>query len=241
MALITFFSLSVKSQIRIVEVDPSTDNVKIHNYGSTAVNLTNYWFCSQVVYGSLGSMTVVSGSLNLAPSADVIVTSSVNLATSADLGLYNSSTFGSTTAMTDFTQWGGSFVFPNGRENVAVSKGIWTSGTFINKTPPYVYTGNGMQNGAQFWGSVLSATDFELGSNFNVYPNPSTTNLNIVFKNRITNGLLEVYDMLGKRTMSYIINSENFSNINVSNLKSGLYLVKVTFEGSTETKRFIKG
>jgi hypothetical protein len=235
-----FFGINVKAQVRLVEVDPSTNNVKIHNYGGTTVDLSNYWFCSQIVYGRLGLMTVVSGSLNLEPNQDVVVTSSVNLNTAADLGLYITSSFASTTAMSDFTQWGGSFPFPSGRENVAVAKGIWTAGTFVNVTAPYEYTGDGNQNGFQFWETLLGLEDFKIGSNYNLYPNPTNSLLSITFKNENFNGTLEVYDMIGKKVMSQSIGSNKLISIDISNLKKGLYLLKISFDGKSETKKFIK-
>lgn len=237
---ILLFSIQAEAQIRLVEVDPATNNVKIHNYGASTVDLTNYWFCSQIVYGRLGLMTVVSGSLNLAPSQDVVVTSSVNLDVAADLGLYSSSSFGSTTAMTDFTQWGGSFPFPAGRENVAVAKGIWTTGTFVNVAAPYQYNGDGGQNGFQFWQTLLGVEDFKMGSNFNLYPNPSHTHLSIAFRYEIPNVAIEVYDMLGKKVWTQNLSYNKLTSINISNLDSGLYLIKVSYDGKSETKQFIK-
>lgn len=237
---VLLFSIQAEAQIRLVEVDPATNNVKIHNYGATTVDLTNYWFCSQIVYGRLGLMSVVTGSLSLAPNQDVVVTSSVNLDVAADLGLYSSSSFGSTTAMTDFTQWGGSFPFPAGRENIAVAKGIWTAGTFVSVAAPYQYNGDGGQNGFQFWQTLLGIEDFKIGSNFNVFPNPSNTSLSIAFRNEIPNVTLEVYDMLGKRALTQKLSYNKLTSIDISNLDSGLYLIKVSYDGKSETKQFIK-
>ena len=48
----------------------------------------------------------------------------------------------------DFVQWGSA---GNGREDVAVAKGIWIAGTFVSGDEPFTYTGNGGQNGSDFW------------------------------------------------------------------------------------------
>jgi len=87
---IILFSINVEAQVRIVEVDPATETVKIHNYGASSVDISAYRFCSQILYRTLNTQTTVqSGSLNLAPNAEVVVT--VNDAyladTAADLGL----------------------------------------------------------------------------------------------------------------------------------------------------------
>jgi hypothetical protein len=86
----------------------------------------------------------------------------------------------------------------------------------------------------------LGVEDFESGSSFNVYPNPSDSRLNIQLKQGIINGQIEIFDMLGKQVINHTLNSENLSTINISELNSGLYLIKVSFEGSSETKRFVK-
>lgn len=241
---IILFSINVEAQVRIVEVDPATETVKIHNFGATSVDISAYRFCSQILYRTLNTQTTVqSGSLNLAPNAEVVVT--VNDAylddTAADLGLYlPTGSFGSPANMVDFMQWGGSFSFPNGREDVAVAKGIWTAGTFVNVAPPYEYIGDGGQNGFQFWNTLLGVQDFKIGSNFNLYPNPTNSILSITFKNEIPNGTLEVYDMLGKKTLSQALDSNQLTSIDISKLNSGLYLIKISYDGKSETKQFLK-
>jgi len=232
------FNLHTTAQVRIVEVDPATERVKLHNYGTTTVNIANYWFCSQIVYGQLSGMSVISGSLNLAAGADVELTSSVSLDAAADLGLYNTNSFGSTTAMQDFTQWGGSFSFPSGRENVAVAKGIWTAGTFINLPAPYEYIGDGAQNGSPFWDSLLSVEDNKLDQ-FRIIHNPSSTKLLLSLPKQSETYVLDVFDVLGKKLLSKVLSSESPA-INVSKWNNGMYLIRLSTENEAQTKRFIK-
>lgn len=241
LTLLTLFSFKVNAQLRIVEVNPATETIKIHNYGATAVDISTYRLCSLITYRTLNTQTTVqSGSLNLAANATVVVT--VNDAylndTAADLGLYlPSGSFGSAANMVDFTQWGSG---GNGRENVAVTKGIWAVGTFISDPAPYEYIGNGSQNGFQFWDTLLNVENFENATRFKVYPNPSTSTLNIQLKQGVLNSQIEIFDILGKRVINQILGAEGFSTINVSELNSGLYLIKVSSDGISETKRFIK-
>ncbi|WP_040253521.1 T9SS type A sorting domain-containing protein [Psychroserpens mesophilus] len=237
-AIFTLASQTSDAQIRMIEVDPATNTVKIRNYGSTTVDLTSYWFCHLFTYTQLGSGTVQSGSLNLGPGQDVVVTASSNFNdASSDLGLYQTSSFGSTTSMQDFVQWG---TFGQGRENIAAMKGIWTAGSFINVSPPYQYNGDGNQNGFQFWDTLLGISDFNLGLNLKLYPNPSDDVLNITLQNSEANLGIQLYDILGKLVIQKTINTTDLAQIDVSELKEGLYLVKFTIGDSTETKRFIK-
>jgi len=50
--------------------------------------------------------------------------------------------------MVDFTQWGAGGI---GRESVAVTKGIWSTGDFICGSDPFNYIGDGVQNGLNYW------------------------------------------------------------------------------------------
>ena len=86
----------------------------------------------------------------------------------------------------------------------------------------------------------LSTEDFEVGSNFNFYPNPGNSILSLTFKNQVIDGTIEVYDMTGKRVLFQSLNLSKLFSINISNLESGLYLVKASSNGTSETKRFIK-
>ena len=74
---------------------------------------------------------------------------------------------------------------------------------------------------------------------FQISPNPAKTNITINFPSFINDVSVEVYDILGKKILSKKINSIS-SNINVSKWNSGIYLIRVSTENTTSTKRFIK-
>ena len=122
-AILHLSTLHTQAQVRITEVTISTRNVEVTNFGTAAVNLSGWFFCHRFTYPGL------SGSI--APKESRQFTVNFNQ-TSSDLCLYNSGSFGTTTAMEDFIQWGASGI---GRENVAVSKGIWTAGFFFAVPP----------------------------------------------------------------------------------------------------------
>jgi len=116
--------------VQLVEVDPVDNIVEIFNGTSDIVDLTNYWLCSRISYERLGTSTVVSGALSILPGQrTVFKTSTLNFNNaSADLGLYSTNSFADPNSMVDFVQWGAGGL---GRESVAVSKGIWTTGDFV--------------------------------------------------------------------------------------------------------------
>jgi len=69
-------------------------------------------------------------------------------------------------------------------------------------------------------------------SSLKIYPNPATSNFRI-------QGLkvdhIELYNILGSK----VLDVRNTNSANVSNLKNGAYLVKITAQGTSVTKKLI--
>lgn len=236
-----FIFVQTHAQIRIVQVDTSTESVTIHNYGGSTVNISSYYLCNFPDYKILSGMSITNGTLNLVAGTDVTVTSTVVLDNAnGELGLYlNNSNFGNSANMLDYMQWGNA---GHTRESVAVSAGVWPSGDFINIAPPYEYTGDGSgsQIGDSFWGTVLGIKDFENNITFTISPNPTTSILNIQLSKSFIDGNVKVFDVLGKHILTKEINSNHLTQLDVSNISKGLYLVKVSTGKNIQTKRFIK-
>ena len=71
---------------------------------------------------------------------------------------------------------------------------------------------------------------------FKMYPNPITNG--ILHIRTLENGVksIQIFDILGKRVLSRdIINPQ----INLSNLKSGVYILKVTENNRTATRKLV--
>lgn len=85
---------------------------------------------------------------------------------------------------------------------------------------------------------LLSVGNMELKDNFYVYPNPSSDVLNLKLPNNTTAVNIEIFNIVGKNVYT---SKEMISNqINVSNLKSGLYFITINFENYSVTKKIIK-
>ena len=136
--------------VRLTAVNPAEDRYEIGNYGGETMDISNYRLCSELRYTTnLTSLTIESGSLSLESGQTVTLSGFSINDTGADLGIYEASgEFSSSTAMVDYMQWGKA---GNGRESVAVSKGIWTLGDYVSGQGPFVYTGDGNQNGNSYW------------------------------------------------------------------------------------------
>ena len=74
--------------------------------------------------------------------------------------------------------------------------GIWASGTFLSVavTPPYVYVGNGMENGITFWDSLLSTDDFSFKNNLSLAPNPNRGEFTIYSRSSSAITKIKIYN-----------------------------------------------
>ena len=83
-------------------------------------------------------------------------------------------------------------------------------------------------------GAVLGVDDNNFNRSFRIYPNPTSSILNIQMVNDFEEA--EVYNLQGQKLLT-----SNTKNIDVTNLSSGVYIVKVlSTTGSSASKRFIK-
>lgn len=73
---------------------------------------------------------------------------------------------------------------------------------------------------------------------FTISPNPASNELNIILKTK-EEASIEVYNLLGKNIYSGKLATMQYS-IDISNWKSGIYLVKVITDDKSITKRFVK-
>ena len=84
--------------------------------------------------------------------------------------------------------------------------------------------------------SSLSIADNGLDTS-SIYPNPVKSKLYINLASN-QNTIVEIFDILGKRVLKTQINSSD--SINVQTLKSGVYILKLTQNNSSVSKKLIK-
>ncbi|WP_379963414.1 T9SS type A sorting domain-containing protein [Epilithonimonas sp. UC225_85] len=93
----------------------------------------------------------------------------------------------------------------------------------------------------------LSVADFGKKGTFGIYPNPTKEDkkINILFDVKEAapkNGNVEIFDFAGKKVYETSIkNQSGFSTqeVDLNRLNSGVYLVKITYGGQTETKKLV--
>ena len=82
---------------------------------------------------------------------------------------------------------------------------------------------------------TLSNNEFQIDG-VKIYPNPVKNGTLYITSNSSNAKTVAVYDILGKQ----VLNSKTSNNtVNVANLKSGAYIVKVTEDGKTDTRKLI--
>jgi len=84
--------------------------------------------------------------------------------------------------------------------------------------------------------SSLNVEEFNI-ANIKLHPNPIKNNLTLDLKSNIDTNI-EIYDILGKRVYKNSINKT--SNLNLQDLKSGIYIVKISQNNTTITKKLVK-
>lgn len=233
-----FVNQSSYSQVRITEVNPPSQSIKIKNFGASAIDISSYWICSRIRYGVISNMTILNGDYNLGENEEVEFTSSVDLDnTSADLGLYSvSGSFGSPTAMLDFLQWGAAGI---GRESVAVEKGIWTKGDFISVSSTYEFNGEVSELGLSFWQTSILNIDENIALKFSIYPNPSSEFINVQLPQSMSSGEVTIYNFSGKVVLKEEVYNIK-SAIDIDKLSKGNYLLKLVSGDEIGVKQFIK-
>ena len=229
--------------VRIVYVDPIQDRIDLQNFSDSPVDMSSYQICTRFRYSTLGSLT--SSDLTIGAGERIILSWSLTDG-SSDVGLYSSGSFGSADAMVDFMQYGGGGI---GRESVAVSKGIWSSGDFVSGDPAYEYTGDGSQDGATAWEAIAVSNEetegpelpeaISLDQNFPNPFNPST----IIRFNLAESGLvtLKVYNVVGQEVASLISNNlsagEHTVSFNGAGLASGIYEYRLVMGNDFVSRR----
>jgi uncharacterized repeat protein (TIGR01451 family) len=125
---------------------------------------------------------------------------------------------------------------------------------FKIKTKPTLVLGNTFSNTASIYFDynfpiitntasttiqALATQDFAFSNYFTLYPNPAKNVLNINTKSNIEVHTIAIYNLLGQVVLA-IPNAKNTNTVDVSNLKSGNYFLKITSDKGSATEKFIK-
>ena len=87
--------------------------------------------------------------------------------------------------------------------------------------------------------TALSTNDF-FSKNFSVYPNPSSSIVNLSAKTNSTINNIQITDLNGRTVKSFNQNGVSQAQINISDLSSGMYILNVQTENGTGTTKISK-
>lgn len=153
---------------------------------------------------------------------------------------------------TSMNKWKETFTVDLFPYDAGTEEGLGYSGNNVATNPRGVITNIAGANGypfnsekigtltITFKSTTLSTDDIESINEVKVFPNPSNTGT-ITVSNSNSLKQIEIYDVLGKRVKQILINSSNNDQpIDVSNLRKGVYIVRLTGESeSITTKKLI--
>ena len=233
-----FFTSNLWAQVRLFVVDPSTGTIGIVNVSANTIDISEHRLCFLFTYPVIGSLQVISGDpANMPPAAALVFTGVPINANASDLAIYlPDGAFSDPDNMIDFMQYGSA---GNGRESVAVEKGIWDEGTFVSNPGPFTFMGNILTDfGAEFWiNNPTGVNELDLVKDISTYPNPVVNELNIVSENSFVESV-HVFNYEGKLVLTENFNSSQKSNkIDLSLLDNGNYILNLTTDKGITTKR----
>ncbi|PKP15524.1 MAG: hypothetical protein CVU07_09840, partial [Bacteroidetes bacterium HGW-Bacteroidetes-23] len=99
---------------------------------------------------------------------------------------------------------------------------------------------NDASGGSVFIDNVAFGTNLSVNKNsiegLKVYPNPVTNGTLYISTQANAERTIQIYDILGKQVVNKVTSNEA---INVSNLNAGVYIVKITEEGKTASRKLV--
>ena len=137
---------------------------------------------------------------------------------------------------TNYNLTDGSFTIPMRTEFYGVFTGeVIPSGTIDVTGVSGEYNGTAQVYARTVSDFSLSTNSYEI-SNFNLIPNPTNTGFVTIKSNQMGAVQAQVFDLLGKEVVNTVVNNER---LDVSNLNAGVYVVKLTQNKNTTTKKLI--
>ncbi|MFY9241409.1 MAG: T9SS type A sorting domain-containing protein [Polaribacter sp.] len=232
-------------------------NANAQVFGTGAINFNSNFSASVSISGATNTTTLTLvvpsnvwfsvgfGGSNMSAGADVFRSDGTTITDAKSTGrflptadsqqdwsLQSNSVSGSTRTMvvTRANNTGDSndFVFNPNTGNLTM---IWAHGSSTS----YAYHGG--NRGATVAGvlSTLEANRLD----FEMYPNPASESLTIQLPSGSSNATVQFYDQIGKLALTRSVTSSS-NTINVNNLSTGIYILKVLSDDKIGTQKFIK-
>lgn len=86
---------------------------------------------------------------------------------------------------------------------------------------------------------ILGVTDRNFDNNFSIYPNPSNGNINVRSVVDAGDVNISIIDLNGRTVFTQNVELHNAVNINVENLNTGVYIIRINGDNYTHTAKLI--
>jgi hypothetical protein len=140
--------------------------------------------------------------------------------------------------ITDNTVDSGAITYGDAADNVSEVDFVIRSGSATNAASQVVMLDDLLINAQA--DTDLSIKENAVSSKFSVYPNPANNVINITnADNMLVNGVT-VTDLNGRTVKNVSFEGVASAQVNVSDLASGMYILNVTSDKGTATKKFVK-
>jgi hypothetical protein len=129
----------------------------------------------------------------------------------------------------------------NGNTNVTSTYNFTDVNALANNNKVYYKLKSVDVDGSFEWSNIVIVSAKEANNNsIDIYPNPFNTNVTLSLVDN-TPATIEVVSMQGVSVYNATANSNNmFVNINLTQLTSGVYFIKVTQNGNTTVQKLVK-
>ena len=219
--------------------------IEVKNVGGMAMDISSLWLCRFPDYIQFSDMSITcqGGDLTLEPGEVVVFSLPWSINTADDeMAIYSSNSFGSSSAIVDYVEWGTS---GHQRSSVAQSAGIWSSGAFVPAFSPsnsILYDGDGdtPEDWSEGMGSPCAdnSAPARATMEFEIYPNPATSFIRVKMQEEssiVTIQLIDVYGTIVMEKRNSVMSSEG---IDISELGAGHYFMRMVSDSGIATRAF---
>ncbi len=243
---VIYYSILVKAQNTTgLEANTNTSGDYIFGLSSTAAPTSpNYYSRLYVREGSVAGSTINIGVLNssggtaapafsgnLPINTTILVVQKYDLATNIATLYINPVPGAAEPTVATGTNTTGTGAAPASILSVAIRQGSATTPKTGNFEIDEIRVGNTF---ASVTPSNLSVAQNQIDG-LKIYPNPVTNGTFYINTTADSTKEVIVYDVLGKQ----VIKTSTANAVNVSNLKGGVYIVKITEDGNTATRKLV--